>query len=164
MPRVLGVDDFALRRRHRYATVLIDAESHERIDVLADRKAETLEAWLHDHPGVEIVCRDGSASYAGAIRQGAPLARLVRDFAQLMGERRGDDLDSWIADVRAAQLSEPAPFLTGLDQDREAVLAGLTLPYSNGPTEGVNTETKLLARQMYGRAGFPLLRHRILLG
>ncbi|MGO4650045.1 transposase, partial [Nocardia sp. 2YAB30] len=39
-----------------------------------------------------------------------------------------------------------------------------TLPYSNGPCEGVNTKTKLLKRQMYGRAGFRLLRHRILLG
>lgn len=92
------------------------------------------------------------------------LARLVRDFAQLMGERRGNDLDSWMADVRAAHLPELAPFLNGLEQDREAVLAGLTLPYSNGPTEGVNTKTKLIARQMYGRAGFQLLRHRILLG
>lgn len=77
--RVIGVDDFALRRRHRYATVVIDAETHERIDVLPDRTADTLEAWLREHPGVEIVCRDGSATYAEAIRRALPDAVRVGD-------------------------------------------------------------------------------------
>jgi transposase len=66
VPRVQGVDDFSLRRRRRYATVLIDAETHERIDVLPGRRSETLQGWLRDHPGVEIVCRNGSAAYAEA--------------------------------------------------------------------------------------------------
>lgn len=78
-PRVIGVDDFALRGRHRYATVIIDAESHERIDVLPDRTADTLEAWLREHPGVEVVCRDGSATYAEAIRRALPDAVQVTD-------------------------------------------------------------------------------------
>lgn len=42
-------------------------------------------------------------------------------------------------------------------------MAGLCLPYSNGPTEDINTKTKLIKRPIYGRAGFDLLRHRILL-
>lgn len=50
--RVIGVDEFALRRRHRCATVVIDAETHERIDVLPDRTAGTLETWLRAHSGV----------------------------------------------------------------------------------------------------------------
>ncbi|MEU2258478.1 transposase [Nocardia xishanensis] len=64
-----------------------------------------------------------------------------------------------------ATTNAPSPTfrLRGLDQDHDAAIAGLTLPYSNGPIEGVNTKTKLIKRQMYGRAGFPLLRHRILL-
>lgn len=70
VPRVVSVDDFALRRRNRYGTAVIDAVSHERIDVLPDRKSETLEAWLRDNPGVELVVRDGSATYAEAIRPG----------------------------------------------------------------------------------------------
>ncbi len=60
---MLGVDDFALRRRHRYATILIDAETGTRIDVPPGRGAEVLEVWLRAHPGVEIVCRDGSLTY-----------------------------------------------------------------------------------------------------
>jgi transposase len=79
VPRVVGVDDFALRRRHRYATVIIDAETHERIDVLPDRTADTLEIWLREHPGVERVCQDGSATYAEAIRRALPDAVQVSD-------------------------------------------------------------------------------------
>ncbi|MDQ1013207.1 transposase [Streptomyces sp. V4I23] len=357
VPRVIGVDDFALRRRHRYATVVIDAETHERIDVLPDRTADTLEAWLRGHPGVEVVCRDGSATYAEAIRRALPdavqvadrwhlwhnlceaalsevkahsscwatvldapiydgprarttlerwhqvhdllnqgvgllecarrlqlalntvkryaradrpermlrvpkyraslvdpyrehlrkrragdpavpvkhlfeeikalgyegclnllhkyinqgradadrshisprrlarmlltrpdnlktehhdlLARLTAacpemtqlaphtaDFAQLLTPREGntDALSRWIIQVRATDLPHLHSFARGLDRDRDAVIAALTLPYSNGPTEGVNTKTKRIARQMHGRAGFTLLRHRILLG
>lgn len=79
VPRVLGVDDFALRRRHDYATVLIDVETRERVDVLPGRTVEALEGWLREHPGVEIVCRDGSAAYAEAIRRALPEAVQVGD-------------------------------------------------------------------------------------
>jgi hypothetical protein len=92
------------------------------------------------------------------------LAEAVRGFAGLMADRRGTELDSWIMQVRAAGLGELEPFLAGLEQDRDAATAGLTESYNNGPTEGINTKTKLIKRQMYGRAGFSLLRHRILLG
>jgi len=78
-PTVLSVDDVALRRGCRYATVLIDAVTHQRVDVLPDRQAATLTTWLCEHPGAEVVCRDGSAAYAEAIRQGAPQAVQVSD-------------------------------------------------------------------------------------
>lgn len=79
IPRVIGVDDFALRRRHRYATIITDAETGRRLEVLPDREAATLEVWLRTHPGVEIVCRDGSATYAEAVRRALPDAVQVSD-------------------------------------------------------------------------------------
>jgi transposase len=91
------------------------------------------------------------------------LANRVREFAAILTQRRGDDLDTWIAQTRADGLPGFDSYLNGLNKDHDAVLAGLTLPYSNGPTEGVNTKVKMLKRQTYGRASFALLRKRILL-
>jgi transposase len=64
--------------------------------------------------------------------------------------------------VEASDLPVLHAFVRGLRKDLD-VVAGLSLPYSNGPIEGTNTKFKLLKRQMYGRAGFALLRQRILL-
>ncbi|WP_411144800.1 ISL3 family transposase [Streptomyces sp. x-80] len=355
IPRVIGVDDFALRRRQRYATIIIDAETGQRVDVLPDREAATLEAWLRQKHGIEVVCRDGSAAYAEAIHRALPdavqvsdrwhlwrnlcdkvlaevrahapcwatatpprpggvreqttrerwhkihqllsqgvglldcsrrlglalntvkryaripepsaqriapayrptlvdpyrdhlrtrraadpgvavtqllreikeqgytgsanllvrylnqgraegdrpvttprratrlllthpehlrtketallaaltaacpemaeLATRVREFAELLTPATGNDakLTEWITAVRAADLPHLQTFCNGLELDRAAVNAGLTLPYHNGRTEGVNSRTKRIMRQMHGRAGFDLLRHRILL-
>ncbi|MFG3225148.1 ISL3 family transposase [Kitasatospora sp. NPDC048194] len=79
VPRVLGIDEFALRRGHRYATILIDAATGERIDVLPDRKMETVTAWLKAHPGIEAVCRDGAGSFAQATTDADPAITQVCD-------------------------------------------------------------------------------------
>lgn len=79
VPRVIGVDDFALRRRHRYATIITDVVTGRRVAVLPDREAATLEFWLREHPDVEVVCRDCSATYAEAVRRALPEAVQVSD-------------------------------------------------------------------------------------
>lgn len=80
IPRVIGVDDFALRRRHSYATIIINAETGERIEALPGREAATLEAW---HPRTEAVYRDGSATYAQAVRRALPDAVQISDRRHL---------------------------------------------------------------------------------
>lgn len=352
---VAGVDDFALRKRLRYATVLVDMHTRRPVDVLADRRIGTTQAWLRDHPEVQVVCRDGSAAYAEAINTGAPQASQVSDrwhlwkglsdatlkevathsncwaktgppiregpratttrerwhhvhdlldrgvgmlectrrlnlalntvkryariteperlvrapvyrptlvdpYREHLRQRRADDptvgvtqllkeikalgyqgsanllaryinqgrvendrasisprrltglirthpehltatqrhlrdeltsacpemidladavhgfadlltpsagnanrLREWITTVRSYDLPYLHSFTRGLDKDTTAVTAGLTLPYSNGPTEGHVNRIKMIKRQMYGRAGLDLLRKRVLL-
>lgn len=89
--------------------------------------------------------------------------RLTQEFATLVRERGGDRLAGWLAESDACPIPALQRFAAGLRADLEAVRAGLTERWSNGPTEGFVHKLKLVKRQAYGRAGFAVLRQRILL-
>jgi transposase len=90
------------------------------------------------------------------------LAMHVRAFAEMMANLTGSTgLDAWLTAVEADEQPELHSFATGIRNDKEAVVNGLSLPYSSGRVEG--TVNKTVKRQMYGRASFPLLRRRVML-
>jgi len=83
-PRVLGVDDWAKRKGISYGTILVDLEAHRVVDLLPDRMAQTLTAWLQRHPGVAIISRDRSEQYATGATAGASHAVQVADRWHLL--------------------------------------------------------------------------------
>jgi transposase len=101
-----------------------------------------------------------------AIRQASPTADiaygLAQDFMGMLRHREGERLDVWLGQVRASHIPELQRFVRSIQQDKDAVLAGLTEPWSNGVVEGKINKLKLIKRMRYGRAEFPLLRQRVL--
>jgi transposase len=92
----------------------------------------------------------------------ARACELTHAFLAMVRERRGQDLEAWMAEATHSHIPELARFARGLREDLTAIQAGLSLEWSNGVTEGHVHRLKLLKRQGYGRAGFALLRQRVL--
>ncbi len=111
---------------------------------LDDLEHEDLRAWLMASPTL------------------ARAYQLIQDFLVMMHKREGHRLDTWLQQVKVSSIPELQSFAVGVERDKAAVQAGLTQSTNNGMVEGFVTKVKLIKRQGYGRASFPLLRHRVL--
>jgi transposase len=118
-PRVLGVDDWAERRGKVYGTILVDLETGRPIELLTDRSAETLAAWLRGHPGVDIISRDRSTEYMRGASEGAPDAQQVADRWHVLKNLR-EALERMLNRVRPEL--EQLPILTHNMQSTSSVI------------------------------------------
>jgi transposase len=128
-------------------------------------KTRQITRWLLTHPDR---LNPGDQAGLAAVTARCPhldaLADHIRSFAQMMTHRQGLlALDDWLARVEAGDQPQLHSFANGIRRDQQAVTAGLALPYSSAAMEGNVNKIKMIKRQMYGRAGFPLLRKRVLL-
>jgi transposase len=177
-PRVIGIDDWAWRRNHRYGTIICDLERRRPIQLLPDREAATACEWLMQQPQIVTVARDRGGAYAQAAAKALPKATQVADRWHLMenasrafldavrasirpirAAKAGSSLEPWL---ERAQSSPVASFASGVRTDLAAVHAAIVSPWSNGQTEGQITKLKLVKRQMYGRAKLDLLEARLI--
>jgi hypothetical protein len=125
VPRVVGVDECAMRRGRVYGTVLVDVETRRPVDLLPDREAGTVAAWMAERPGIEVVYRDRAPFFAEDASIGAPTAVQVADRFHLW-RNLGEAAEPCVSRHRSclrASFAESAP---------EQVPASAPAPAENG--------------------------------
>lgn len=118
--KIVGIDEWAILKGRTYATILVDLETGRPIDLLADAKAETVEAWLKQHPGIEVISRDRHTVFAQAARKGAPSAIQVADRWHLL-KNLGDTLKRML-EINPAGLRATAVAMVDEKQAQEMSL------------------------------------------
>jgi transposase len=152
-PRVVGIDDWAWRKGQCYGTIVVDLERGDVIDLLPDRDADTVAAWFKAHPGIEVVSRDRSATYAEAATEGASQAMQVADRWHLLENLReavervlGRHLTVVNATLKALEASPCPPYEPTGPRTGAAVPSG-ELPSSRPPVEPVPVSPRLQAKR-----------------
>jgi transposase len=156
------------RTVYRYLETLKQVEIRESACPMCFSRLQHFSAntavWLFVRPPKRLdeIEQEDLAAYCQASPTLKQAYTLVQEFLQLVHQRKGEQLDAWLAKVAASDLPELQQFARGVELDKAAVQAGLTWPINNGMVEGHGTKLKLIKRQGYGKAGFPLLRKRVL--
>lgn len=153
------------RMVYRYLETLKQAEVKTSANLHRLRKFSANTAvWLfvRDPKTLDEIEREDLATFCQASPTLKRAYHLIQDFLRMVHKREGERLDAWLAQVAQSGLPELQSFASGVEKDKEAVRAGLTWSINNGMVEGHVTKLKLIKRQMYGKAGFALLRQRAL--
>lgn len=127
--KAVGIDDFAWKRGKRYGTVIIDLQTHDMLDLLPDREAETVKQWLLAHPEIEIVSRDRAGAYADAAAQGAPQALQIADRWHVC-KNLGDAVQDYL--IRQ-KIQMPPPPLQNITTQEVASVCAPPPPPNPGP-------------------------------
>lgn len=157
--------DGSERTVYRYLEPLKQAEVKASIDVHRLQKFTASTAiWLFvcDPETLGPIEKQDLEMFCLASSQLKQAYDLLQDFLFMVHKREGRRLGAWLAKVAESGLPELQSFASGIEKDKDAVQAGLTWPINNGMIEGHVTKLKLIKRQGYGKAGFPLLRKRVL--
>lgn len=145
--RVVGIDDWAFKRSTSYGTLIVDLEQHRPIELLPDRTAETVAAWLKLHPEIEFVTRDRSTEFARGIRLGAPQARQVADRWHLL-----KNLNELLERILATLRVELSQFLAQFSQPDEPTVRRIEKRSKNEQNLRQARRAKRLARYEQVRA------------